>query len=93
MQWRGDPVQQRTFIDAADSDVKDARAAFQRAEQEVRHFSYGGKAKAQQRLAALNNELEQAVKKLQQTKDKVGVGDRLLLGSETAVFCGFRACD
>jgi len=69
-QWRGDATQQRSFTDAADQDVKDARAAFQRMEQEVRHFSYSVRSKAQQRLGAMNSELDQAVRKLQQAKSQ-----------------------
>jgi len=70
----GDPGQQKSLIEEAEGDIYDANKALQKIEQEVRHYSYNLKSKAQARLRQLQSDFEAQVAKLGGIKKSIDEG-------------------
>jgi len=66
--FAGDAQQQKSLIEEAEADIYDANKALQKIEQEVRHYPYHLKSKAQTRLRQLQTDFEAQVAKLNNVK-------------------------
>jgi len=64
-----DPPAQRALVDEAEADIYDANTSLQNIEQDVRHYPYHLKSKAQARLKTLKAQFDDQVNQLKAAKE------------------------